>query len=692
MSRKQMVGNILGDIRAETDYALLDVFVSTPDYLALSATNDFNFVVGRRGTGKSALYIRLYKDFMSEGPYRVFTCAPKEYESLALLSTVNTLTSDYKYARATLRVSWRVAILYTILENISGYYKFNKCDDYSYLKEFHDRFNPLLKGSLFNRCHQVIREIKKSHPEVSSLPGEIAEYFDIENLHRAILNSLGYINKKVIFLFDNLDEGWSPSELDASILGGLASVAADFKDCTNLIHVVLFIRDNMFRCLSVFDRDFSRHIEGNTLRLKWDDQALLHLVSLRLRNSLGSKNVENDVKIWNRFAKNELSNRDGFKECLKYTLYRPRDILVLLNSTFQIAMRSGRQEIVLSDVETASKQISIDRLQDLLKEYDTVFPGVELLVYSFQNKKAVDAYASVVNNLDHFIQNTSYADQRERDFAILDNGQEAFFALFSIGFLGLEDFSTGSYIFCHDGSPANLDAVSREQKICIHPCYWKGLDVQSQDFDVIPVEQIYDDFKPESVDGIQDQRMKLVGQLISELPHMQEGREGAASFEKWVFRTIKILFSGILVNPELKPNGDSVQRRDVVATNNAGQGFWQRIYNDYGVRQVVFEIKNYKELGPDDFRQAFSYLTGEYGSFVIVVTRSDSETLLEKEKNWVKEIWYSHRKLVFIIPSVLLSRCVSKIRKSAIRYDYTDNQLNKRLDTFVRKYISLKSK
>jgi hypothetical protein len=58
--RTPLVGNPLGDARAEADSLMLKrAFVRTHDYKALTTTRDFDFVVGRRGTEKFALFIKL---------------------------------------------------------------------------------------------------------------------------------------------------------------------------------------------------------------------------------------------------------------------------------------------------------------------------------------------------------------------------------------------------------------------------------------------------------------------------------------------------------------------------------------------------------------------------------------------------------------------------------------------------------
>jgi len=146
--------------------------------------------------------------------------------------------------------------------------------------------------------------------------------------------------------------------------------------------------------------------------------------------------------------------------------------------------------------------------------------------------------------------------------------------------------------------------------------------------------------------------------------------------------------AGRLANPQLKPNPGAVQQRDVVATNMAQDGFWKRIWGDYHSRQVVFEVKNYEELEPDDFRQLLSYMTGEYGEFGIIVSRAKIEIPTERERAWIRTMWAEHRRIVMIVPALVLARCVSKLR-SARRYDYTEDTLNKRMDQLIRSYLSI---
>lgn len=69
----------LGDLRAELDHEMLDLaFVETPDYRTLLESIGGKVVVGRRGTGKSALTYQLTKHWAHEKSNIVITLAAEE--------------------------------------------------------------------------------------------------------------------------------------------------------------------------------------------------------------------------------------------------------------------------------------------------------------------------------------------------------------------------------------------------------------------------------------------------------------------------------------------------------------------------------------------------------------------------------------------------------------------------------------
>lgn len=685
-----MTYNILGGARAEVDELMLEkAFVKTHDYEVLTNTRDFNYVVGRRGTGKSALFLKLIKYIKDNKAGYVFSYTPKDYEQFSIKHKLMEIKADYQLTRSIARVSWRLTFLFELIANIKAHYKYKQLRNNQYIEALSQKYESLLKLSTFNKVLWIIKECTKHPISQYEIPGLIASTFEVEKMTSEVESIVSEMGSPYFLLFDGLDEGWSPDPISTAILGGLALCVSDFRERNSEIRALLFFRDNIFRSLQYFDADFSRHIEGNTLRLAWDEASLLQLVADRLRISLSAQDQESDGKVWNRLAAADLKNINGFRVCLNYTLFRPRDIIVLLNETYAVAAKTGRSQIIPADIENTSKQISKNRLTDLLKEYQDVFPGLGLLINSFINIPAYQTYNEVVTQLDSIIDLSDYSLVGASDFAIMGSGVECFFALYSVGFIGLEINDSEFLHFCHDGSSAEIDAKNPNQRTCVHPCYWKALNIQSNVLEEDIRIEIFDDIKPIKSENITDQRTKRIGQIVADLPSMNEGNEDASKFEDWVLNAVKVLFSGKIRDPELHANGDAIQRRDIIGTISTTEGFWGKVHSDYGVRDIVFEVKNFSELKIDNYRQALSYSGKNYGKFIVIINRSNVEHLSPVEQGWVKEFWFNHNVLIFTIPAPLLSRCISKLRTRE-RFDYVEDKLEKRLNQYKRSYLSLR--
>src|ERR1700693_1269595 len=75
----------LGDLRAEADGAMLDrAFLETRDYRTLIETSDRILVVGRRGTGKSALTRGLQRYWGRTDGVVVAKLVPEEHQVIAV--------------------------------------------------------------------------------------------------------------------------------------------------------------------------------------------------------------------------------------------------------------------------------------------------------------------------------------------------------------------------------------------------------------------------------------------------------------------------------------------------------------------------------------------------------------------------------------------------------------------------------
>lgn len=683
--------NKLGDIRAESDLKMLDAaFVETPEYKGVVETRDFNFIVGRRGSGKSAIKYTAVRYLSDKRGNWIFDIENQGHDVLLIHSILNNLKSEYKHLNYIMRVVTRISIRLELIKQLYEYYKKKKLSLEKEISDIYSSNKDIINLNFYAKCAKILTSAAAHFQEPLSIPHHIANQYQLEHLDSTTEKSLEDVQKNAIFFFDNLDEAWTPQPLETSIIGGLANTASKLKDQQSYVHIYIFSRDNMFRAIATLDTDFTRNIEGAVLRLKWDDSSLFHLVTERIKFAF-SINAENNVKVWNRVAKNELSGRPGFKICTNKTLYRPRDILSLLNQSFLIATKDNREEIIQNDVELAAKSISQSRLTDLSNEYKEVFPSLVLLIDSLKNGFSPYSFADVLEIFREVIDSSNNSTLEIRDFGIFNAPEDCFLALYSIGFIGIDIHGKKQITFCHDGATSSsFDSISNTTKVWVHPCYWEALSLTiTEDLDII--SSVYDDYSAESYKkDMVDLRIKQIGSVITDIGNIPEGKEGASQYEEWILRAVKILFHEDIENPELHANGQSVARRDIIGTINAGKGFWNRINKDYQCRQIVFEAKNYGELTLDDIRQISDYLSGSYGRFGIIIPRRKQEALSTQELNWIRDCWARHSKMIFILPHSLLVQCIGK-QRAKNRYDYTERTLSKRLDTFERNYISIKS-
>jgi hypothetical protein len=200
-------------------------------------------------------------------------------------------------------------------------------------------------------------------------------------------------------------------------------------------------------------------------------------------------------------------------------------------------------------------------------------------------------------------------------------------------------------------------------------------------------EEINDEYEIKVISESPEIRNRSLGRVISALNTIAKGHDDCQAFEAWCLEAIKICFAGKLDNIQLHPNKNAVNRRDIIATNVETTPFWERVRQDYGTRQVIFEVKNYEELTLDDYRQMQSYLSGNYGRIGFFITRANDPSLEKgKELNWFKMSYDDHGKTIVKLTAKFLVNLLSKLRNPQ-KHDAPDASLSSLLDTYERNYL-----
>lgn len=676
--------NLFGDVRAEHDHEMLDKsFLESQNYRTLFESTDRFIVVGRRGTGKSALTYRLDKDWAARKFFTI-VIAPKEEEVIGIRPIAEMFGNSVTRIRAGIKIAWRYALLLELALICQKHYKTaNEIHNYETLRIHIKNWISCGSGP-FDRMRATLRINLQGINNPEDRIADLASLLQLNRITEEVSKLTQAFNKNLIVLIDRLDEGYEPDTVGIGIVDGIIYGTDDLRNALREnLRAIVFLRDNIFRGVQTEDRDFSRNLESQVLRLHWDPEELFYMVCKRIRVALNLER-ESDIKVWNAITSSEFHGREGFRKCLRLTLYRPRDVIALLNTAIEQARRQRRQILIEQDFNDSSKQISITRFDDLGKEYTTIFPGVTQLTTAFVNGQTKFSADDAVQTIGRVLENPSIDAGVLQFLRILGSEEEIIKELYGIGFFGIFDKQSNNWVFSHDGKRANKN-ISLNDFLMIHPCYWSALNLQKDDLEQGIAEQIFDEYEITIYSQSKEQRSTRLGQLISELGNLSMGQDDASRFEDWCKRAIEIAFAKELTNIELHPNKNAVQRRDIVATNQGIRGFWKRIREDYGTRQIIFEVKNFESIGIDEYRQMNSYLNKEYGKLGFIICRDKQPGLSKNSELEAFREFYLQDKLIIKITAATLTSILSKLR-SPSKIDVGDVTLHKLLDDHIRLY------
>jgi hypothetical protein len=548
-----MKSNIFGDVRAEFDHAMLKhSFLEWQDYRILFESSDRFIVVGRRGTGKSALTYKLQREWR-ERKIHTMVIAPMEEQVIGLRPAASLFGDSVLRIRAGVKLIWRYAMLLEIGLILSEHYKTKGDISTHEVLLAHLRSWAKKGPDPIERTRHLLREVLKGTENPEDRIADLAGVLQLNRVTEDVTTLLRKHDQQVVILIDRLDEGYEPDTIGVGIVDGIIYGTDELRSALgDNVKALVFLRDNIFRAIQAEDQDFSRNLEAQVLRLHWDPQELFYMVTKRIRAAL-AVDKESDIKVWNAITSDQLHGRENFKRCLQLTLYRPRDVIALMNTAYDHARRQQRDTLINADFDASAKLISETRFDDLGKEYESVFPGIKQITRAFAHGPARMTVAEALEVISKVAGDASLDAKVVQHLRILGSPEEVTKALYGVGFLGVLDAKRGNFIFSHDGKNPDK-AFLPNNDVMIHPCYWPALAVRKEELDQAATEEIFDEYEIVISSQSTEVRTKRLGQLIAELATIPVGTEGASAFEDWCKRAIEIAFAKELTNIQLRPN------------------------------------------------------------------------------------------------------------------------------------------
>jgi hypothetical protein len=146
---------------------------------------------------------------------------------------------------------------------------------------------------------------------------------------------------------------------------------------------------------------------------------------------------------------------------------------------------------------------------------------------------------------------------------------------------------------------------------------------------------------------------------LEEIKKFPSGKDDNADkrYEECVCQLLASMFYPQLDFAAEQSRTDSgVLIRDLIFYNNRSFDFLKDIFNLYGSRQLVFELKNVREVQRDHVNQLNRYLNDEFGKFGVLVTRNPLPRNIHKN---TIDLWSGQRKCIIALTDADLEMMVT---------------------------------
>ncbi len=390
----------LGDVAAENEIqALSRYFVKTPQYQQ-AAQGHARLVVGRKGSGKTAIFYGVRKAVSHRGRSVVLDLKPEGHQFLRLKEIVlDRMTHGVQ--EHLLTAFWNYILLLEIakklldLRRATAYANTSALQEYEELQSLYKKHTTGSEGDFSERLMSLVNKMAESFPSADFSSAEAAEItnrlysLDIRELAAIVARHLSDFDG-LWLLFDNIDKGWptcGATVHDIAILRCLL-------EATRKLQRSLGTRQVEFKTVICIRKDIHDLLVDHTpdrgkesfVNLDWSDVELVkELVRRRLGQEFDSH--EPFADIWTRLFDPHVAGEDSFRYLCSRTLMRPRDILNFVGKCVQVAVSRDHTRVEQEDILVAERQFSEDMLNDLRYEIRDVFPQHPTIVHRFLGAK-----------------------------------------------------------------------------------------------------------------------------------------------------------------------------------------------------------------------------------------------------------------------------------------------------------------
>lgn len=396
-------------VSAESDRDLMRYFVKTP-LLDRVLRGGRWMVIGRKGTGKTAIYEYLRQASPSEiDGHRTIALSFKDYPwPIQRLYRESMESEISSYQR-----SWRYIIVVKCLAGMvetmekQGKLPTDLKDTKSLLLKLFGKPDPdlleIVKSKIFRlkSLNLPSAEIDEASLTLGGIEfDDVAQHEELQRQLRAnAFQLLDYFDSvyrryatraKQLVIIDQLDENWLHGEIEeySKILVNLILCAQNINHSTvysGNLKVVVFLRADIYETLRFNDKN--KVYQDGAVEIKWDYDSLDSMITERIQKYAsplsGIDLSERSASIFEK--KTVRHGATPLKHMLRRSFYRPRDLIVYLNKIREIHKPVSSELYTSRDLYTAEKNVSSSMYDELIDEWAAQNPDFESYLMAVQN-------------------------------------------------------------------------------------------------------------------------------------------------------------------------------------------------------------------------------------------------------------------------------------------------------------------
>lgn len=477
----------LGATSAENEMRTLESYYLKTDPFLKSLRGEANIVVGRKGSGKSAIFLQVRDRERNKNGNIVLDLKPDGYKLIKFKELILSFLEEGTFQH-TIMAFWEYVLLleicYKILEKDREAHIHNHhlYDPYRKLAKLYNSEGYDSEGDFSERMgvlmEKITTEYRSKHgsgKNVRLSTGQLTELLYCHDVRALTEQIVEYMRCKEIcwLLFDNLDKGWPTSGLEVedllivrALIDATKKIERQFSKSNVVVNTIVFLRNDVYELLVKSTSD--RGKEAKVL-LDWTDPDLLReLVRLRIvaNNFTGKEEFQG---IWPKLCVSHHKGEESSQYLIERSLMRPRFLLNLISQCKSFAINLNHEQIDSDDIEKGLSAYSADLLIDINYEIRDVEGHVDDVLYAFIDSNATMDRGQIYSVL--------------KEYGVEEHLVEKIFDLLLwYGFIGINIEGAAKYIYNFNYSAQLMGGIIKKKadlQYVINPAFWPALMIKS---------------------------------------------------------------------------------------------------------------------------------------------------------------------------------------------------------------------